>query len=96
MTHSENKVLADIEAQMERSDPQFYRALGSGQPCSPREYRRGPGLLMLALSLALVVAGFALPQGLLLVAGLVLAGVAQEYLFDPAREHRRLRRLRTP
>ncbi|MFP8959169.1 DUF3040 domain-containing protein [Streptomyces nanhaiensis] len=96
MTHSENKVLADIEAQMERSDPQFSRGLDSGQPCSPREYRRGPGWLLLALSLVLVVAGFALPQGLLLATGLVLAGVAQEYLFDPARGHTWFRRLHTP
>ncbi|MER8156261.1 DUF3040 domain-containing protein [Streptomyces sp. NPDC094472] len=75
--------LHDIEAQTQRSAPQAARGPGTAHPRRPHAYRRrrGPAWVLLVLSLALLVMGMALPQGLLLAAGLVTAGVVQ--LFAP-------------
>ncbi|NGO49298.1 DUF3040 domain-containing protein [Streptomyces ureilyticus] len=84
MAHFDDEHLRDLEARMRRDDPRFAKALGSGRPCRPREYRHGRAWLVLAIALACLGVGMALPQGILIAVGLVLAGAAG-HLFDPQR-----------
>ncbi|GAA2570765.1 MULTISPECIES: DUF3040 domain-containing protein [Streptomyces] len=88
MAGSGDKQLSEIEARLHREDPRFARALGAGRPCHPREYRHPRAWLLLAVALAVLGTGIALAHGLLIAAGLVLAGMAGE-LFDPQRAARR-------
>ncbi|CAM5356504.1 DUF3040 domain-containing protein [Streptomyces chartreusis] len=81
MTGSDEKRLQEISARLHRDDPRFTRALAAGRPCRPREYRRTPAWLLLAVGLAVLSAGLVLAHGLLIAAGLALAGMAGE-LFD--------------
>jgi hypothetical protein len=81
----EHKAIEDIEAETRRTDPRFAEGLRTGRPCAPREYRRRLGRLLLAVSLAWILIGIVLPQGLLIAAGLVLAGIAGGVL-DPRRD----------
>ncbi|MER5184499.1 DUF3040 domain-containing protein [Streptomyces sp. NPDC002896] len=85
MTQPDTNPLHALEAQIQRSDPHFARGLQTGRPRQPREYqrRRGPAWALLALSLAMLVMGMVLPQGLLLASGLVTAGVALYLLAPP-------------
>jgi hypothetical protein len=83
--HRDEHRLVDLAARLERDDPRFARALGSGRPARPREYRRTGAWGTLAVALGLLAAGMALPEGILVAAGLVLAGIAVP-LFDPHRE----------
>ncbi|GAA1428287.1 hypothetical protein GCM10009601_41210 [Streptomyces thermospinosisporus] len=81
--------LHDIEARLQREDPRFARALGAGRPRSPREYRRRLRVwLLFVLALVVLGGGIALAHGLLIAAGLVLAGLAGE-MFSPGRDPRR-------
>ncbi|MEU6497067.1 DUF3040 domain-containing protein [Streptomyces sp. NPDC046984] len=84
MAQPKTDPLRDLEARTQHSDSYFARGLQKGRPRQPREYRRrrGPALALLALSLAMLVTGIVLPQGLLLAASLVTAGVGA-YLFTP-------------
>jgi hypothetical protein len=77
--YDDERLLA-LAAQLERDDPRFARAMRSGRPTRPREYRRTGAWWALTAALASVAAGVALPHGLLLAAGLVLAGIAMELL----------------
>ncbi|MBR8639950.1 DUF3040 domain-containing protein [Streptomyces tuirus] len=86
MAHFDERLLKDLEEQVRRSDPRFAQALGSGRPRRPREYRTGPAWLVLSASSAMLVAGMVLPNGLLIAAAFVVAGVAG-HLFDPHRGH---------
>ncbi|MEU6673069.1 DUF3040 domain-containing protein [Streptomyces sp. NPDC046853] len=81
--------LGDIEAQLERQDPEFARALAGGRPRRPREYRRGRAWAVLAFALVCLGTGIAIGHGLLIATGLVVAGMAG-HLFDPPerRPHR--------
>ncbi|RII14253.1 hypothetical protein DSC45_21430 [Streptomyces sp. YIM 130001] len=84
MTDSEKRRLGDLEAQMEREDPEFARSLADGRPRSPREYRRGRAWLVLAVAVGCLGFGIGIGHGLLLATGLVVAGIAG-HLFDPQR-----------
>ena len=84
MAGSDDKRLGEIESRLHRDDPRFARGLGAGRPCRPREYRHTRAWLLLVVALAVLGAGSALGHGLLIAAGLVLAGMAGE-LFDPQR-----------
>jgi hypothetical protein len=75
--YDDERLLA-LAAQLERDDPRFARRFRRGRPTRPREYRRTGAWW------ASVAAGVALPHGLLLAAGLVLAGIGLER-FDPYR-----------
>ncbi|MBA2810357.1 DUF3040 domain-containing protein [Streptomyces acidicola] len=90
MAEIDDQRLHEIEARMHRDDPRFAHALGAGKPCRPSEYRHTRAWLLLAVALAVLGTGTALAHGLLIAAGLVLAGVAGE-LFDPERAVRRHR-----
>ncbi|MDX2906794.1 hypothetical protein PV464_43525, partial [Streptomyces scabiei] len=59
-------------------------------PRPPRAYRRrrGRAWALLAVSLAMLVLGMVLPQGLLLASGLVAAGMATHLLAPPDRPER--------
>ncbi len=85
VAHFDDKVLKDLEEQVEQSDPRFARAMDSGRPRRPREYRRSPAWLVLAMAVAMLVTGIALPNGLLIATGLVVAGIAG-HLFEPFRD----------
>lgn len=63
-------------------DPWFARSLGEGRPPRPREYRHARAWRWLLAAAAALAVGVAPPHGLLLAAGLVLAGLAAQ-LFDP-------------
>ncbi|MFC8147286.1 DUF3040 domain-containing protein [Streptomyces paradoxus] len=86
MPQSEDHRLVDLEARLEREDPRFTRALRSGRPAQPREYRRTGAWWGLALGVAVLACGIALAQGLLIAGGLVLVGMAAQLADpDPAR-----------
>lgn len=82
MSRFDDEHLRDIEAQLQRDDPRFANALSSGRPCRPREYRHGRAWLVLAIALACLGVGIAIGHGLLIAAGLAMAGAAG-HLFDP-------------
>ncbi|WP_307710535.1 DUF3040 domain-containing protein [Streptomyces sp. V1I6] len=82
MARFDDELLRDIEAQLHRDDPRFADALGSGQPCRPREYRYGRAWLVLVVALACLGVGIAVGHGLLIAAGLVMGGAAGN-MFDP-------------
>ncbi|MFF3462204.1 DUF3040 domain-containing protein [Streptomyces sp. NPDC001984] len=84
MTQSDDERLVDLAARVERDDPCFARALGSGRPARPREYRRTGAWWGLAVGVTVLVVGVFLPHGLMIAAGLVVMGIAVE-LFDPHR-----------
>lgn len=85
MGRPDDEHLVDLAARLERDDPRFARALTSGRPARPREYRRTGAWATLAVAAALLTSGMALPEGILVAAGLVLAGIAVP-LFDPHRD----------
>lgn len=88
----QHKGIEDIDADFQRTDPRFAEGLRTGRPCAPREYRRRLGWFLLVVALAWILLGMALPQGLLLAAGLVLAGIGAGVLdprHDAAGRHRR-------
>ncbi|RPK93660.1 hypothetical protein EES46_05385 [Streptomyces sp. ADI98-10] len=86
----DDRPLESLAARTRREDPAFVRALSTGCPCAPREYRRRPhgrkkaAWCVLALALAAFTAGIVLPHGLLLASGIVAAGIAGD-LFEPPR-----------
>lgn len=84
MTRYDDDRLGDIEARLARDDPEFARALGSGRPCRPREYRHGRAWLALTLALGCLGVGIAIGHGVVIGAGLIIAGSAVP-LFDPQR-----------
>ncbi|MDX3583055.1 DUF3040 domain-containing protein [Streptomyces europaeiscabiei] len=90
MPGPDDRRLSEIEALLDHEDPRFARALGAGCPCRPREYRHARAWLLLAAAMAVLGTGIALAHGLLIAAGLVLAGMAGE-LLDPERDARRHR-----
>ncbi|MFD5123543.1 DUF3040 domain-containing protein [Streptomyces sp. NPDC058385] len=90
MSRPREESRGEIEARLQRETPRLARAFGAGRRCHPRANRRA--WLLLAVALALLGTGIALAHGLLIAAGLVLAGAAGE-LLDPKRD---VRRHRTP
>lgn len=88
MPQSDDEHLVDLAARLERDDPRFARALGSGRPTCPREYRRTGAWGTLTVAVALLTAGMAMPAGILAATGLVLVGIAVP-LFDPHRDRPR-------
>ncbi|MFE3849799.1 DUF3040 domain-containing protein [Streptomyces griseorubiginosus] len=85
MHRPDDEHLVDLANRLGRDDPRFARALGSGRPARPREYRRTGAWCTLGVAMTLLTAGMALPEGILVAAGLVLAGIAVP-LFDPHRD----------
>ncbi|WP_369206498.1 DUF3040 domain-containing protein [Streptomyces sp. PU-14G] len=79
-----NGFLDEMEARMRSEDPRFARAMESGRPCRPREYRRGAAWSSLAVGVTLFGLGVVISDGILLTSGLVVAGAAG-HLFDPER-----------
>ncbi|GAA2922816.1 DUF3040 domain-containing protein [Streptomyces argenteolus] len=71
-----------------------YVADGHGAPRPPRAYRRGLAWLWLGAGLGALISGIVIGHGLLIAAGLVVAGVAGQ-LFDPQRRSTRGRVPRT-
>ncbi|MFJ1646398.1 DUF3040 domain-containing protein [Streptomyces sp. NPDC088258] len=84
MATYEDQRLDGLAERLRRDDPRFARALRTGAPCVPREYRRGAAWSTLGVALCKFALGVALGHGLLIAAGLVLAGAAG-HLFDPDR-----------
>ena len=82
---SEDRRLLDLEARLEREDPRFTRAMRTGRPARPREYRRTRAWWVLAAGLASLGTGIAVADGLFIAAGLVLAGIAVERCASPPR-----------
>ncbi|WP_411070289.1 hypothetical protein [Streptomyces sp. cmx-4-25] len=89
MGESEEEGTAVPESVVRREVPRFTRGLREGRPRRPREHRRGRVRPVAAMVLVAVVVGGAVPHGLLLAAGLVMAALAMN-LFDN-RERRRRR-----
>ncbi|MEU3345078.1 DUF3040 domain-containing protein [Streptomyces sp. NPDC006700] len=84
MPGTDDKLLGEIAAHVYRDDPRFARALRAGRPCPPREYRRTGAWLSLTFALLVLGTGITMAHGLLIVTGMVLAGMAAE-LCDPRR-----------
>ncbi|MFK0016276.1 DUF3040 domain-containing protein [Streptomyces sp. NPDC091027] len=72
-----------------RRDPRFAHGLRAGRPRRPYEYRHGRFWALLAAALAVSTVGVVLPHGLLLAAGLVLAGAATHLLASAGHRPRR-------
>ncbi len=89
--------LVALAARVELEDPRFARALSTGQPARPREYRRTGAWWALVIGVLMLLAGVIVPDGLLIAAGLVLSGIAVQ-LLDPERRQtpRAPREPRTP
>jgi len=85
MPQPDDEHLVDLAARLARDDARFARALGSGRPARPREYRRTGAWGTLAVAVILLTVGMVLPEGILVATGLVLAGIAVP-LFDPHRD----------
>ena len=86
MPQSEDRRLLDLEARLEREDPRFTRAMRTGRPARPLEYRRTGAWWGLGLGVVALGTGIALAQGLLIAGGLVLVGMAAQLADpDPAR-----------
>ncbi|MER7814815.1 hypothetical protein [Streptomyces sp. NPDC096153] len=83
MTRPGDEILSDLDERL--GDPRFPRGLDTGHPGPPSECRRRPAWALLTAALALLVAGLVLPHGLTLAAGLVLAGMAAQFLAAPRR-----------
>ncbi|MEX3101539.1 DUF3040 domain-containing protein [Streptomyces sp. V2] len=86
MSDGHDDRLEALASATERDDARFARALAEGHPERPREYRRGRAWWALGTAGALLFTGIALPHGLVLATGLVVAGMAAT-LFDPHRRH---------
>lgn len=91
MPQPDDERLVALEARFERDDPRFARAMRAGRPSRPREYRHTGAWWSLLVALAVLVTGVVVGHGLLIAAGLVLAGMAAQ-LFDPHRGGRGSRR----
>ncbi|MDQ0988298.1 DUF3040 domain-containing protein [Streptomyces sp. V2I9] len=76
--------LRELEQQLRHDDPVFAEAMSGGTPRPPREYRRRTAWLWISVGLAVLGAGIAAGDGLLIAAGLVVSGAAA-HLFDPQR-----------
>ncbi|MEE1742811.1 DUF3040 domain-containing protein [Streptomyces sp. BE147] len=79
-----DKRLRDLEERLRHEDPEFADALSGGSTRAPRGNRRVQAWIWLGAGLAALGAGIAAEHGLLIAAGLVVAGVAGQ-LFDPQR-----------
>ncbi|MFE5731012.1 DUF3040 domain-containing protein [Streptomyces sp. NPDC056528] len=91
MGESEEERTAAPESVVRREVPRSTRGLREGRPRRPREHRRGrvrPAAAMV-LALVAVVVGGAVPHGLLLAAGLVMAALAMNLFDDRERRRRR-------
>lgn len=94
MPQSDDDRLVDLVNRPQPEIPQFARSLPEVRPARPREDRRPRenrrlGVwCLLALGLALMIAGMVLPDGLLIATGLVLSGIAVQ-LVDPDRRRNR-------
>lgn len=84
MRQDDDERLLALAAQLEREDPRFARALRSGRPARPREYRHPRAWWALTAAVVVLGTGAALSHGLLLAAGLVLAGIGLQ-LLEPYR-----------
>ncbi|MEU7375958.1 DUF3040 domain-containing protein [Streptomyces albidoflavus] len=76
--------LRALEDGLRAQDPRFSEAMDAGEPCVPREYRRGRAWLLLLAGLTALGVGIGIGHGLLLATGLVVSGLAV-HLFDPDR-----------
>ncbi|MEQ4209544.1 DUF3040 domain-containing protein [Actinopolymorpha sp. B9G3] len=72
--------LAEPEDRMGREDPRVARACGSGPPQDLRDPRRWPGWLLMGVAVMALSTGIALGHGLLIAAGLVMAGIGVHLL----------------
>ncbi|MFJ4468025.1 DUF3040 domain-containing protein [Streptomyces sp. NPDC089424] len=84
MPRYEDERLVALAARSERDDPRFTRALRTGRPVRPREYRRTRAWWTVGVALAVLATGVVVADGLLIAAGLILAGFGAQ-LFDPHR-----------
>ncbi|MFI1419666.1 DUF3040 domain-containing protein [Streptomyces sp. NPDC020731] len=85
MPQSDDERLVDLAARVEHEDPCFVHPLPEGPPARPRGYRRTGAWCALVLGVTMLAAGIVVPDGLLIAAGLVLAGIAVQ-LLDPNRD----------
>ncbi|MBA0049713.1 DUF3040 domain-containing protein [Streptomyces sp. AJS327] len=90
MARRDEEPLEALAEELRRSDPEFTRAMRSGRPRRPREYRNNPGWLTLAFGVLAFLSGALLGDGLLLTGGLVAVGAAA-HLLDPSRIRTRYR-----
>ncbi|MFF8015364.1 DUF3040 domain-containing protein [Streptomyces sp. NPDC007929] len=88
--------LQGIAEQLQREDPRLARALSDDRFASAarRRHRHWSAWATLALTAAALALGIALPDGLLIATGLVLAGVTAN-LFDPLPSRPQSSRLRS-
>ncbi|KAB2976511.1 MULTISPECIES: DUF3040 domain-containing protein [unclassified Streptomyces] len=84
MPTSDDDRLVALETRLLRDDPRFVRRFRAGRPARPHEYRRTRAWWLLGVGLTTLGTGIAVADGLVIAAGLVLAGIAVERC-DPQR-----------
>ncbi|MDX2389253.1 MULTISPECIES: DUF3040 domain-containing protein [unclassified Streptomyces] len=89
MAGTDDGPLRDPATTTARTDPRFGHALNAGHPRRPLEHRRGRAWTLLTVALVTLTVGVMLPHGLLLAAGLVMAGEAVGLLDPPPGRERR-------
>ncbi|GEC10174.1 hypothetical protein SSP24_78290 [Streptomyces spinoverrucosus] len=89
MPQSDDERLVDLAARLERNDPRFARALATGRPARPREYRHTGAWWALAAGVAMLVTGVVVADGLLIATGLVVSGIAVQLFDSPHVQKRR-------
>ncbi|MER7489726.1 DUF3040 domain-containing protein [Streptomyces sp. NPDC126497] len=87
MPQPDDERLVDLAARVAHEDPHFTRPLPESRPARPRGHRRTGAWCALVLGVTMLAAGIVVPDGLLIAAGLVLAGIAVQ-LLDPGRDGR--------
>ncbi|POX44326.1 DUF3040 domain-containing protein [Streptomyces sp. Ru72] len=87
--------LRSITEHLQRGDPHLTRALSHHRLAGAhRRHHRGSAWATLALAATALALGIALPHGLLIATGLVLAGITANF-FDPLRARSQSPRLRS-
>lgn len=79
--------LAHLEGELQRDDPRFVRAMASGHPCRPQEYRYGSVSWVLSGAFAVLVTGIATEQAPVVTVGVVLAAAGSS-LYERKRRNR--------
>ncbi|MFH8451364.1 DUF3040 domain-containing protein [Streptomyces fungicidicus] len=90
MPQSDDERPIDLAARVEHEDPHVARSPSAGRPSGPRDPRRTGAWWALVIGVTMLIAGVIVPDGLLIAAGLVLAGISVQ-LLDPARRQRDVR-----
>lgn len=73
LSEQERKALADLEAMVAASDPNFHQRLGGGRPRPPARGRLWPGVVLLVLGALTMLATFVISVWVAMVGVVMMA-----------------------